>query len=118
MSNLLNKPGNSSTKVNKIDRIETTAPQNTFSPNDVFTISQDTEMPLPQKKQDKKQQDKSTSIRCSFRNKDRLNALVVLNGSDSVDQILDIILDEHEATMTQEQRRELRTIINIYSKKR
>lgn len=115
MSGLLQKPGDSAKNNKKIERIETTTPANTYNPNDVFTVKhENSQANIPPISK----QEKSTSIRCSFGNKDRLNALVVLNGSDSVDQILDILLDEYEATMTPEERRELRTIINIYSKKR
>ena len=113
MSNLINKS-------KKIDRIDPVVPKNTFNTNDLFTVKQENQQQIEPKVNEvnPKIKEKTTSVRCSFRNKDRLNAHVIFSGVDSVDQLLDIILDEHEAIMTQEQKRELRTILDIYTKKR
>lgn len=112
MSNLINK------QVKKIDRIQTVMPTNTYDSNNVYTVTPEVQEQNSVVDTKSKVKEKTTSVRCSFRNKDRLNAHVIFSGVDSVDQLLDILLDEHEAVMTQEQRRELRTVLDIYTKKR
>ncbi|MEN2665820.1 hypothetical protein [Listeria aquatica] len=97
----------------KIERNQQIEPTSSFSRNSIFTTSEGTDIPKVEKKVEK-----TTTTRLSFRNKDRLNALVNIKGLVSVDEVLDVLLDEHEATLTPDERRELRTMVSIYEKKR
>ncbi|WP_110925939.1 hypothetical protein [Bacillus massiliglaciei] len=103
MANLLNK-------TKKIERTENTEPKDTYNPNNVFTVKQN-------EKKETRAKEKKTTIRLSYKNQQRLNALVTQNSLDSVDQVLDLILNQYESGLSKEQRKELDTIIKIYSKK-
>lgn len=104
---LLNKP-------KTIERSKQIEPNSSFSRNSIFTSNNEKD----NVKKDKKSVEKTTTARLSFRNKDRMNALVALKGLDSVDELLDVLIDEHEAILTTDEKRELRTMVAIYEKKR
>lgn len=105
-NNLLKRP-------KKIERNQQIEPSSSFTRDRIFTTSSEIKTEAPPKKGEK-----TTTARLSFRNKDRLNALVNIKSLVSVDEVLDILLDEHEATLTSDEKRELRTMISIYEKKR
>ncbi|PKR83067.1 hypothetical protein [Heyndrickxia camelliae] len=107
MSNLLNK-----NKSKNIERVETTPPAGTYNPSDVFTVKPEVQKTKEEIKE------KSSTVRCSLKNKDRLNALVIHHGKDSVDEVLNMILNEHEANMSSDKKKEFQTLLKIYSKKR
>ncbi|MBC1399931.1 hypothetical protein [Listeria fleischmannii] len=107
-NNLLNR------KPKKIERNQQIEPSSSFSRDKIFTTS----TIESNKRTIEKKAEKTTTIRLSYRNKDRLNALVNTKGLVSVDEVLDILLDEHESTLTSDEKRELRTMISIYEKKR
>ncbi|QPJ28009.1 hypothetical protein IMX23_14485 (plasmid) [Listeria seeligeri] len=104
---LLNKP-------KTIERSKQIEPNSSFSRNSIFTSNNEKN----NLKTEKKSMEKTTTARLSFRNKDRINALVALKGLDSVDELLDVLIDEHEAILTTDEKRELRTMVSIYEKKR
>ncbi|HAK1611976.1 TPA: hypothetical protein H1032_002790 [Listeria monocytogenes] len=101
-------------KPKTIERSKQIEPTSSFSRNNIFTSNTETQKSVPSKKVI----EKTTTARLSFRNKDKMNALVALKGLDSVDELLDILIDEHEAVLTTDEKRELRTMVQIYEKKR
>lgn len=101
-------------KPKTIERSKQIEPTSSFSRNNIFTSNTETQKNVSSKKT----VEKTTTARLSFRNKDKMNALVALKGLDSVDELLDILIDEHEAVLTTDEKRELRTMVQIYEKKR
>lgn len=97
-----------------IERNKQIEPSSSFSRNSIFAAVEEE----PKTTVRNKIAEKSTTTRLSYRNKDRINALVTLKGLNSVDELLDVLIDEHEATLTSDEKRELRTIVAIYQKKR
>ena len=47
----------------------------------------------------------------------RLNAIVTSFGMDSVNELLETLLDNYEASLTTDERRELKTLIEVYNRK-
>lgn len=107
MSNLLNKNKNEN-KPKKIDRVESTPPSKTYNQNNVFTVSN---------KNKKKEIEPTTSIRLSVKNRTKLNALVTQQGLDSVDQVLNQIIEHYVNTLSASKKKEWETLYKIYSKK-
>ncbi|MBC1517168.1 hypothetical protein [Listeria immobilis] len=104
---LLNRP-------KTIERSKQIEPNSSFARNSIFTANEEKNT----ERNVKKAIEKTTTARVSYRNKDRINALVALKGLDSVDELLDVLLDEHESVLTTDEKRELRTMVSIYEKKR
>ncbi|MED4057220.1 hypothetical protein ACQRXC_28875 (plasmid) [Niallia taxi] len=103
MSDLLNKN-------KKIDRIENQPPKGTFNPNNIFVPEQN--------KKDEIVKEKTTSIRLTTKNRDKLKALMSLLEKDSIDQVLDVVLTQHETTLSKDKKKDYDTLLKIYSKKK
>jgi len=103
MSNLLNKD-------KKIQRVENKPPENTYNPNNIFTVEQT-------KKKEEKVKEKPTSIRLSKNSQQRLNTLVKILDKENVDQVLDLLLTNYESTLSKEKKKNYETLLKLLSKK-
>ncbi|GAF66470.1 hypothetical protein BTS2_3371 [Bacillus sp. TS-2] len=112
MSNLLQKNKNKEPK--KIERSEPNKPSNTYKPNDIFTVKEE----VKEKEAEKKLKEKITTVRVTNKNKDRLNALVMLKGLQSVDNMLNQLLNEYESTLSKDKLKEYEMIQKIYKTKK
>lgn len=65
----------------------------------------------------KKAKGKTTTIRCAADTSHRLNAIVTSFSLDSVNELLDILLDDYEASLTADERREIKTLLAVYRRK-
>lgn len=57
---------------------------------------------------------KTTTIRCEVNTSHRINAFVTVGGHDSLQELLEVLLDEYEQTFFTDERREIRILIDIY----
>ncbi len=57
---------------------------------------------------------KTTTIRCEVNTSYRINAFVTVGGHDSLQELLEVLLDEYEQTFFTDERREIRILIDIY----
>jgi len=89
----------------KIERPVENPPENTFDRSSLFTVNASSlKVSAKQKKKD------TTTVRISFINHDRLNALLILLGYQSVDQLLDTLLGAYEETLESYQKKELKVV--------
>ena|SRR3712207_3006527 len=102
MTELLSK------KTRKINSIETPLPEKTFSRNTLFTVN---EPRIREKKI-------TTTIRCSVNTADEINALAVLLDYENINSILEYAIKKITSELSDSEKRELRSIKSIYSKKR
>lgn len=65
----------------------------------------------------KKAKSKTTTIRCAADTSYRLNAIVTSFNLDSVNELIEILLDNYEASLTTDERREIKTLLEVYQRK-
>ncbi|MDT2706896.1 hypothetical protein P7G70_13235, partial [Enterococcus dispar] len=65
----------------------------------------------------KKEKSSTTTIRCATNTSHRLNALITSFNLDSVNELLEILLDNYEASLTPDERREIKTLLEVYQRK-
>lgn len=98
-----------------LSRGEDIKPKSTFDRNSIYTVTEEnkkTQVPKQRKKTVA-----TTTIRCSASVSNRINAIVTSFGLDSVNELLEILLTDYESTLTNDERRELKTLIEVYSRK-
>lgn len=114
--NLLQKKNK---KNSLLDRKESTTPKTTFNRENIYSVKEEAKIEPtilePEQKKNKKK--KTTTIRCEVSTSHRINAFVTVSGHDSVNELLEVLLDEHEQTYTADERREIRTLIDVYKRK-
>lgn len=115
---LLNK-NKTTSKRNLLDRKEGVKPKDAFDRSSLFTVDESKENNPTQNKEvvTKKIKGKTTTIRCSTDTSHRLNAIVTSFSLDSVNELLDILLDNYEASLTSDERREIKTLLAVYRRK-
>ncbi|MCA9766555.1 MAG: hypothetical protein KC455_09060 [Carnobacterium sp.] len=115
---LLNK-NKSTGKRNLLDRKESVKPKEAFDRSSLFTVDESKKNDSTPSKEvvTKKQKGKTTTIRCSTDTSHRLNAIVTSFSLDSVNELLDILLDDYEASLTADERREIKTLLAVYRRK-
>lgn len=124
MSDLLRKK----TKPNKLlNRGQQITPNTTFSLDDV-TSNSDGKQPVVEtpaakevqtKTRTSKVQAATTTVRVSSSTKEKLNALVTMGIADSVDNLLEILIEEYEsAYLTKEEKKQYSLILEIYAAKK
>ena len=107
MSNLLNN--NSKKKL--LNRGPQITPRTEFKLDDVPTVS---DRPNTVIKNDKK----ITSVRVRKSTQKQLNALVNLNKADSVDQLIEIMLDEYKSNnLLKEEKKQFDLIMDLFNSK-
>jgi len=114
--NLLNK---NKGKRNLLERKEEVKPKEAFNRSSLFTVDESQKNSHNQNKEvpTNKNKLKTTTIRCAADTSHRLNALVTSFSLDSVNELLDILLDNYEASLTNDERREIKTLIEVYQRK-
>lgn len=115
---LLNK-NKSASKRNLLERKEDVKPKEAFNRSSLFTVEASQKESLDQKKETprKKSKGTTTTIRCAADTSHRLNAIVTSFSLDSVNELLEILLDNYEASLTQDERREIKTLLEVYQRK-
>lgn len=115
---LLNK-NKSASKRNLLERKEDVKPKEAFNRSSLFTVEASQKESLDQKKEAtrKKSKGTTTTIRCAADTSHRLNAIVTSFSLDSVNELLEILLDNYEASLTQDERREIKTLLEVYQRK-
>lgn len=115
---LLNK-NKSASKRNLLERKEDVKPKEAFNRSSLFTVEASQKESLDQKKEAprKKTKGTTTTIRCAADTSHRLNAIVTSFSLDSVNELLEILLDNYEASLTQDERREIKTLLEVYQRK-
>jgi hypothetical protein len=122
MSDLLKK------KPNKLlNRGKQITPNTTFS-LDNETNENDTKQPAQEmlekkeleiKTRSTKGQTTTTTVRVSTPTKEKLNALVTMGIADSVDHLLEILIEEYESTyLTKNEKKQYSLILDIYASKK
>jgi len=104
-------------KKNPLERGEEIKPKETFNRNAIYTVNAEENTERKSIKKRKKTVEKSTTIRCSTTTSNRLNAIVTSFGLDSVNELLESLLDNYEATLSSDERRELKTLVEVYNRK-
>lgn len=114
--NLLNK---NKGKRNLLERKEEVKPQQSFNRSSLFTVNEYQKTNVEQNKDSlrKKEKSKTTTIRCSADTSHRLNAIVTSFNLDSVNELIEILLDNYEASLTTDERREIKTLLEVYQRK-
>ena len=87
----------------KINRPNENSPKNVFDRSSLFTDASAQEKSSPKRAD-------TTTVRISWSTHERLNALVILLGFQSIDQLVDNLLDSYETTLEPDQNKELRVI--------
>lgn len=102
-----------------MDRKESATPKNTFNRENIFSIKEESASTNQENSQPKlkKVKKKTTTIRCEVNTSHRINAFVTVGGHDSVQELLEVLLDEHEQTFSTDERRKIRTLIDVYQRK-
>ncbi|MCI2255329.1 hypothetical protein L2D08_13225 [Domibacillus sp. PGB-M46] len=118
MSDLLKK------KPNKLlNRGKQITPNTTFSlDNDSFnkpSIATDPTPPEKKETQTKRVQPGTTTVRVSTTTKEKLNGLVTLGIAESVDSLLEILVEEYQSNyLTKEQKKQYSLILDIYASRK
>lgn len=111
--NLLNKK-----KGSLLQRKEEIKPKESFSRDSIYTVTKTEDASSKNKELSRKKTvDKTTTIRCSATTSNRLNAIVTSFGLDSVNELLEILIDNYETSLTPDERREIKTLVEVYSRK-
>jgi len=111
--NLLNKK-----KGSLLQRKEEIKPKESFSRDSIYTVTKTEDASSKNKEISRKKiVDKTTTIRCSATTSNRLNAIVTSFGLDSVNELLEILIDNYETSLTPDERREIKTLVEVYSRK-
>lgn len=100
-----------------LERTENTTPKTTFNRENIYSVKEEKINKESESETKKKLKKKTTTVRCDISTSHRINAFVTVSGHDSVNELLEILLDEHEQTYTTDERREIRTLINVYKRK-
>jgi predicted DNA-binding protein len=113
MSNLLNKTG----KKKLLERGPQISPANTFKIDDVEPVVE--ELPKkPEKKKEVVPEKKATSVRVKKSTRDRLNALVSLNKADTIDELIEIMIDEYFSVhVTKDEKKQYDIVMELYKSK-
>jgi N-methylhydantoinase B/oxoprolinase/acetone carboxylase alpha subunit len=111
--NLLNKK-----KGSLLQRKEEIKPKESFSRDSIYTVTKTEDASSKNKEISRKKiVDKTTTIRCSATTSNRLNAIVTSFGLDSVNELLEILIDNYETSLTPDERREIKTLVEVYGRK-
>jgi len=120
MSDLLRKkqPG-------KIQRSQTVVPKNTFNINDLENDKEDAKVPeTPPVSVPKKTTvsnlvaEKSTTVRVNMTTKSKLNALVTLGIAPTVDEVIDLLINDYLTNiLTKDERKQFEIILELYKRK-
>ncbi|MCP3764647.1 hypothetical protein NLX67_20105 [Domibacillus sp. A3M-37] len=101
-----------------------------ITPNTTFSLDNENSKPVntvpvpePEKKEiaakTKKVQPGTTTVRVSTTTKERLNGLVTLGIAESVDSLLEILVEEYQTNyLTKEQRKQYSLILDIYASRK
>jgi len=92
-------------------------PKEMFDRNSIYTVTEDATPETKVIPKRIKASERTTTIRCSAMTSNRLNAIVTSFGMDSVNELLETLLDNYEASLTTDERRELKTLIEVYNRK-
>jgi hypothetical protein len=113
MSDLLKKKTTS-----KLDRGQQIQPSTLFNLEREKPIAEKkSEMPIRSKH--KNESDKTTTVRVSTSTKNRLNALVTLGVAETVDQLIDILLEEYTTNiLSKDEKKQLDLIFDLYRSKK
>lgn len=110
MSNLLNNPS----KKKLLERGTPIEPATQFKLEEVETASSTSKIDTRRPKE-KLPNNKPSSVRVKKTTRDRLNALVSLNKAETVDDLLDIMIEEYVSThVTKDEKKQLDIIIELY----
>ncbi|WP_050184233.1 DUF5388 domain-containing protein [Domibacillus robiginosus] len=118
MSDLLKK------KPNKLlNRGKQITPNTTFSlDNDNFEkpkLATETKQLEKKETQTKRVQPGTTTVRVSTTTKEKLNGLVTLGIAESVDSLLEILVEEYQSNyLTKEQKKQYSLILDIYASRK
>ncbi|OMP66326.1 DUF5388 domain-containing protein [Domibacillus epiphyticus] len=120
MSDLLKK------KPNKLlNRGKQITPATTFSlDNDIKTRepvkeAETTPKKMPETKTRSTAASSTTTVRVSMSTKEKLNALVTMGTADSVDSLLEILIEEYHSTyLTKDEKKQYSLILDIYASKK
>ena len=111
--NLLNKK-----KGSLLQRKEEIKPKESFSRDSIYTVTKTEDASSKNKELSRKKTvDKTTTIRCSATTSNRLNAIVTSFGLDSVNELLEILIENYETSLTPDERREIKTLVEVYGRK-
>ena len=118
VDSLLNK-SKTMGKRNLLDRKDGVKPKEAFDRSSLFTVDESPKNKPIQNKEvsTKKNKGRTTTIRCAADTSHRLNAIVTSFSLDSVNELLDILLDDYEASLTSDERREIKTLLAVYRRK-
>lgn len=87
----------------------------TYNPQEIFKEKQ-TELPKPT--EEKSTLLKQSSLRCTVGTKNRVNALSSITPNiNTNEEMLNLVLDEFENSLTTDQKTELRFILNVLNRK-
>ena len=113
MSNLLNK----SSKKKLLERGPQITPSTSFKLDEVESTV--TELPKqPVKKKEVPPEKKVTSVRVKKSTRDKLNALVSLNKADTIDELIEIMIDEYSSVhITKDEKKQFEIVMNLYKSK-
>lgn len=100
MSDLLKKG-----KSNLLEKSNAPKPQNTFGREKIFAAK------------NIKETKKTTTIRCDTTVSNHLNAITAVMNLDSVNELIEIMVNNHVGSLTQNEQREVKTIKKIYDKR-
>lgn len=101
MSDLLQK------KKNLLEKSNAPKPTTTFSQSDIAYE------PI-----EKPKKSKTTTVRCTMDMSIRLSAIVTTQGLESVNELLESMVDFYESSLTSEERLEIRQIEKVLSRKK
>lgn len=88
-----------------------------FDKNSAYTITGECISESQMLSKIKKKSEKTTTIRCSVTTSNRINAIVTSFGMDSVNELLEKLLENYESTLTNDKKRELKTLLEVYNRK-
>ena len=119
MSNLLNNPRN---RKKLLDRGPKIVPEQEFKIEEVEETSPKTvevQAEKPSVKETKRPTDtKITSVRVTKGTRNKINALIQLGKAESVDQLVDILLDEYiETNLVKDEKKTYNLVLEIIQKK-
>lgn len=94
-------------------------PLQSFNRSSLFTVNEPQQTNENKKRETtrKKEKSKTTTIRCAADTSHRLNAIVTSFNLDSVNELIEILLDNYEASLTTDERREIKELLEVYRRK-
>lgn len=113
MSNLLNK--NSKKKL--LERGPQITPSTSFKLDEVeSTVTEISKQ--PGKKKVVPPEKKVTSVRVKKSTRDKLNALVSLNKADTIDELIEIMIEEYSSVhITKDEKKQFEIVMDLYKSK-